>query len=49
MINAQRLTQDRHAVRAFYVSDHILALGEFSVFYQKYPEAAGWAQATVPT
>lgn len=41
MINAQRLTQDRHAMRAFYASDHILALGEFSVFYQKYPEAAG--------
>ena len=41
MINAQRLTHDQHAVRTLYVSDRILALMEFTVFYQKYPEDAG--------
>ena len=41
MINAQRLTHDKHAVRTFYGSGHILVPMEFTVFYQKYPEAAG--------
>lgn len=49
MINAQRLTHDKHAVRTFYVSGHILALMEFTVFYKSILKLQEGAQATVPT
>ena len=49
MINAQRLTHDKHAVRTFYVSGHILALMEFTVFCKSILKLQEGAQATVPT